>query len=132
MADTHPHATRSDHPHDVTRDTTGQPTTAPAGTPVSGFPEPPGKDPGDVSRQASPYAALNTPVTEPDPTEWPDPYDRRADPRAPADEMVFPGDGRMHTPVGATSNSEPHPAADIEAIGTNAPDTSVLDDSEPS
>jgi hypothetical protein len=127
-----PHGTPSDHPHEVTHDKTGQPETAPPGTPASGFPEPPGKDPGDVSRRPSPYAALNTPVSEPDPTEWPDPYDRREDPRAPAGEMVFPGDGRTHTPVGATSTSEPHPAEDIEAIGTRAPNTDQLDDREPS
>src|SRR4051812_10780301 len=113
-----------------TDDAVTQPETAPPGVPVSGFPEPPGRDPGDNSRRPSPYSALNTPVGEPDPTGWPDPYDRREDPRAPAEEMVFPGDGRTHTPVGATSNSEPHPAHDIEAIGTNAPDTSQLDDSE--
>jgi hypothetical protein len=130
MSGPRPEATPSDHPHEVAHDKTGQPETAPAGTAVSGFPEPAGKDPGDVSRKPSPYFALNTPVTEPDPTEWPDPYDRREDPRAPADEMVFPGDGRAHTHVGATSNSEPHPADDIEAIGTNAPDTAQLDDDE--
>jgi hypothetical protein len=130
MSGPHPQGKPSDHPHEVSREDAGQPETAPAGVPVSGFPEPPGKDPGDVSRKPSPYAALNTPVGEPDPTEWPDPYDRREDPRAPADGMVFPGDGSIHTPVGATSNSEPHPAGDIQAIGTNAPDTSQMDDSE--
>src|SRR3954453_6760967 len=130
MTGPHPRKPTSD-PHEVRREATGQPETAPAGEPVSGFPEPPGADPGDRSRQASPYSALNTPVGEPDPTEWPDPYDRREDPRAPADEMVFPGDGRSHTPVGAASSSEPHPAGDIEAIDTNAPDTDALDDREP-
>ena len=94
---------------------------------VSGFPEPPGKDPGDRSRQPSPYTSLNTPVGEPDSTEWPDPYDRREDPRAPADEMAFPGDGRSHTPPGAISTSEPHPDADVELGGGNAPDGDDLD-----
>ena len=42
------------------------------------------------------HDSLNEPADDPDPTEWPDPYDRREDPRAPADEMVFPGDGRSH------------------------------------
>src|SRR3954452_9539884 len=125
-----PHGLPSDHPEEAPHDHPEQPRTAPPGGPASGFPEPPGKDPGDLSRRPSPYSALNTPVGEPDPTEWPDPYDRRDDPRAPTDEMVFPGDGRAHTPVGATSNSEPHPADDIEAIGTNAPDTAFLDDEE--
>src|SRR3954453_5958266 len=114
-----------DTPHTasgVERRHTGQPETAPDGVAVSGFPEPPGLDPGDVSRRPSPYAALNTPVGEPDPTEWPDPYDHREDPRAPAEEMVFPGDGLSHTPVGATSTSEPNSADDIQAINTDAPE----------
>jgi hypothetical protein len=87
MSGPHPHDLPSDHPHDVDHDATGQPETAPAGTPVSGFPEPPGKDPGDVSRERSRYAALNTPVGEPDPAQWPDPYDRRDDPRGLTEEM---------------------------------------------
>jgi hypothetical protein len=104
------------------------PPTAPPGTPASGFPEPPGRDPGDVSRRESPYAALNTPVGEPDPTEWPDPYDKREDPRAPADAMVFPGEHNPGTPVGATSTSDPHPDDDIQAPQTNAPDRDVMDE----
>jgi hypothetical protein len=128
MSGPHPTGRPPDHPRDVEHDQSGQPETAPAGTPASGFPEPPGKDPGDVSREPSPYAALNTPVGEPDETEWPDPYDRREDPRAPAEEMVFPGDGRSHTPVGATTTSEPHAADDIEAPNTNAPDTDAVGD----
>src|SRR3712207_5730701 len=111
-------------PHDTRR----QPDTAPPGEPATGFPEPPGKDPGDRSQDATPHSSLNTPVTDPDPTGWPDPYDSREDPRAPAEEMVFPGDGRSHTPVGATSDSAPPAADDIEAINTNAPDRDNLDD----
>ena len=38
---------------------------------------PPGRDVHD---------ALNEPATDPDPTEWPDPYDKRPDPRDPAAE----------------------------------------------
>jgi len=49
-----------------------QPKTAPAGVAVSGFPEPPGKDPGDRSKDPEPHHALNNPVGEPDPTKWPD------------------------------------------------------------
>jgi hypothetical protein len=58
------------------------------------------------------HHALNNPVDEPDPTEWPDPYEKRPDPRAPdaSDDGIAP-----HTPVGATSTSEPHPAQDPEA-----------------
>ena len=75
-----------------------------------------------------PHHELNNPVDDPDPTEWPDPYDRREQPRAPADETVFPSDGNAHTPTGATSTSEPNSASDIEAPYTNAPDRDVLDD----
>jgi len=31
-----------------------------------------------------PHHELSNPVGEPDPTEWPDPYERRPDPRDPA------------------------------------------------
>ena len=126
MSGPRPHGEVPDPPS-VERDATGQPEAAPPGTAASGFPEPPGADPGDVSRRPSPYAALNTPVGEPDPTEWPDPYDRREDPRAPAEEMVFPGDGLSHTPTGATTTSEPHSADDVEALNTDAPDRENLD-----
>ena len=54
------------------------------------------------------HHVLNEPATDPDPTEWPDPYDKRPDPRDPdadAPEMDF---GDVHTPTGATSTSEPH------------------------
>ena len=127
MSGPHPQGSPSEDPSDVDHQHAGRPETAAPGTPASGFPEPPGQDPGDRSRRASPYTVLNNPVGEPDPSEWPDPYDRREDPRAPADEMVFPGDGQSHTPVGATTTSEPPAAEDIEAIDTDAPERDVLD-----
>jgi hypothetical protein len=55
--------------------------------------------PGDRSKDAEPHHALNNPVGEPDETEWPDPYDKRPDPRADED----------HPPTGSTSTSEPPP-----------------------
>jgi hypothetical protein len=62
--------------------------------------------------ERDPHHALNEPATDPDPTEWPDPYDKRSDPRDPAtDEMDF---GDEHTPTGATSTSEPNHEVDIE------------------
>jgi hypothetical protein len=52
-----------------------------------------------------PHHELNNPVVDdPDPTEWPDPYDQREDPRGP-DSGGIPG---------ATSTSEPHPAEELE------------------
>jgi len=73
----------------------------------TGFPEPPGKDPGDISQDREPHHVLNNPVTDPDPTEWPDPYDKREDPRDP-DDPDIPAQG-------AQSTSEPHPSKDPEA-----------------
>jgi hypothetical protein len=63
--------------------------------------------PGDISKDESPYHSLSNPVGEPDPTEWPDPYEQRPDPRE--------ADGDGHTPAGAHSTSEPHPSQDPEA-----------------
>jgi hypothetical protein len=64
-----------------------------------------------------PHHDLNTPVGEPDPTEYPDPYERREDPR---DEP--------HPPTGSHSTSEPHPDEDIEAEPTDPPERDRLDD----
>ena len=55
-----------------------------------------------------PHHELNNPATDPDPTQWPDPYDRRPDPRDPAPDDEPFGD-ESHTPTGATSTSEPAP-----------------------
>jgi hypothetical protein len=67
------------------------------------------------SRQRlDPHEALNQPASDPDPTEWPDPYDKRPDPLAPdleQDEMDF---GDVHPPTGATSTSEPNHEVDPE------------------
>jgi hypothetical protein len=62
----------------------------------------------DATLEPDVHHALNEPATDPDPTEWPDPYDKRPDPRDPAardPEMDF---GDVHTPIGATSSSDPH------------------------
>ena len=79
--------------------------------PASGFPEPPGKDPEDRTSDPEPHHALNNPVGEPDPTEWPDPYERRPDPRDP----VGDGTAEPHTVPGSISTSEPNPKQDPEA-----------------
>jgi hypothetical protein len=83
--------------------------------PPTGFPEPPGKDPGDISKEKSPHSVLSNPATDPDPTEWPDPYDKRPDPRDPGDPDGEPFGEAPHPPPGATSTSEPHPSQDPEA-----------------
>jgi hypothetical protein len=60
------------------------------------------------------HDALNEPATDPDPTEWPDPYDKRPDPRDPDADDPFMDFGDVHTPTGATSTSEPHHEVDPE------------------
>jgi hypothetical protein len=47
-----------------------------------------------------PHGDLSNPVGEPDPTEHPDPYEKRPDPRGPDAEEPSPR---------APSTSEPHP-----------------------
>jgi hypothetical protein len=44
-----------------------------ANKPATGFPEPPGRDPGDISQDESPHHTLNTPAGEPDPSAKPEP-----------------------------------------------------------
>lgn len=82
-------------------------------------------EPGDRSKDADPHHALNNPVGEPDPTEWPDPYEHREDPRAP--EVGGKPGAEPHAPTGATSTSEPHPSQDPEAEPTEAPERDVID-----
>ena len=60
------------------------------------------------------HDALNQPASDPDPTEWPDPYDKRPDPRDPAAHDAGMDFGDVHTPTGATSTSEPHHEVDPE------------------
>lgn len=86
-----------------------------AAKPPTGFPEPPGKDPEDRTRDRDPHHALNIPVGEPDPTEWPDPYDQREDPRDPPDPDAAPFGAEPHPQTGSRSTSEPHPDQDPEA-----------------
>ena len=102
-----------------------RPERAPEGEPATGFPEPPGRDPGDRSRDPSPHHALNNPIGEPDPTEWPDPYERREDPRAPADDMFAEP---PHPPSGALSTGAPHPADDLEAEPVEGPKRDKVDE----
>jgi hypothetical protein len=74
-------------------------------------------DPGDRSGDPEPHHALNNPVGEPDETEWPDPYEKREDPRA-----------EDHPPTGSRSTSEPHPAQDPEAEPWEGPKRDKIDD----
>jgi hypothetical protein len=82
-------------------------------------------EPGDRSKDPSPHHALNNPVGEPDPTEWPDPYERREDPRDP--DADHGSGAEPHSPTGATSTSQPHPSQDPEAEPTEVPERDVID-----
>jgi hypothetical protein len=84
-------------------------------------------EPSESGQPPDPHHVLNNPATDPDPTEWPDPYDKRPDPRDPAaDDEPFADES--HTPTGATSTSEPHPDQDIEAGQVKPDDRDNLDD----
>jgi hypothetical protein len=73
----------------------------------------PSADDSSADEDEEPHHALSNPAEDPDPTEWPDPYDKREDPRdAPGAES---GDVDTHTGTGALSTSEPHPSEDPEA-----------------
>jgi hypothetical protein len=101
-----------------------------AGAPATGFPEPPGRDPEDRTRDGGrdPHHALNNPASDPDETEWPDPYDRREDPRDPPDPDGLPFGEQPHPPTGSRSTSEPHPSQDPQAIGWEGLKRDKLDD----
>ena len=66
-------------------------------------------------KRPKPHQALNNPAEDPDPTEWPDPYDKRDDPRDPPDPDGAPFGEEPHPPSGSTSTSEERPAQDPEA-----------------
>jgi hypothetical protein len=72
---------------------------------------------GDRSQDDEAHHALNNPVGEPDPTEYPDPYESREDPR-----------DAPHPQTGSQSTSEPHPSQDLEAEPSEAPERDKLDD----
>jgi hypothetical protein len=81
-------------------------------------------EPSPAEPPPDPHHELNNPATDPDRTEWPDPYDKRPDPRDPDKE---PFGERHHVPPGTTSTSEPHPDQDIEAEPVKPPRRDKLD-----
>jgi hypothetical protein len=76
-------------------------------------------NPGDHSHDEEAHHALNNPADSPDETEWPDPYDKREDPRGPDQE---------HPPTGSTSTSEPDPPQDEEADYYEGPKRDKVDE----
>ncbi len=81
---------------------------------------------GDRSRDPNPHHALSNPAQNPDPTEWPDPYDRREDPRDPGPGEEAGGEP-PHPPTGTMSTSEPHPGQDPEAEPSEGPKRDKVD-----
>jgi hypothetical protein len=75
-------------------------------------PPKPAVEPGNISGDKEPHHALNNPVVDPDETEYPDPFEKREDPRGPGDAPL--GD-EPHVPTGAESTSEPPLERDLEA-----------------
>jgi hypothetical protein len=68
--------------------------------------------------ERDPHHPLNAPAENPDETEWPDPYDKREDPRGPGKDP-HPGD---------QSTSEPPPREDPEAEPWEGPKRDKLDE----
>jgi hypothetical protein len=75
----------------------------------------PAAEPGNISGDKEPHHALNNPAVDPDATEYPDPFEKRDDPRDPVDPDGAPFGEEPHSPAGAESTSEPNPGQDIEA-----------------
>jgi hypothetical protein len=79
-------------------------------------------------REREPHRKLNNPASDPDPTEWPDPYERRPDPLDSDADDGAPGHERGHALPGATSTSQPHPDEDPQAPDAEAPERDRLDE----
>jgi hypothetical protein len=75
-----------------------------------------------------PHHQLNNPATDPDPTEWPDPYESRDDPRDPIGDDDAPFGDAPHIPPGTHSTSEPHPDQDPEAEPSEGPKRDKVDE----
>ena len=85
-------------------------------------------NPGDISGDREPHHALSNPATDPDETEWPDPYERREDPRDPPDPDGKPFGEQPHPQTGSESTSQPHPAEDPEAEPWEGPKRDKVDE----
>jgi hypothetical protein len=92
-------------------------------------PPKPEAEPGNVTGGKDPHHALNNPVDDPNLTEYPDPYEKREDPRDPVDPDGAQFGEEPHPQTGAESTSEPPPSQDPE-VGDRArpPRRDNLDD----
>jgi hypothetical protein len=79
-------------------------------------PPKPASEPGNISGDAEPHHALNNPVGEPDETEYPDPFEKRDDPRDPVDPDGEPFGEEPHPQTGSESTSEPPASLDPDRV----------------
>lgn len=92
-------------------------------------PPKPKAEPGNITGGKDPHHALNNPVEDPDLTEYPDPYEKREDPRDPVDPDDAPFGAAPHPQTGAGSTSEPPLEQDPEVEdGGRPPRRENLDD----
>jgi hypothetical protein len=89
----------------------------------------PSVEPGNISGDKEPHHALNNPAVDPDETEYPDPFEKRDDPRDPVDPDGEPFGEEPHPATGSESTSEP-PLSQDPAIsdGGKPPKREKLDD----
>jgi hypothetical protein len=103
-----------------------KPPTTTTGTDA---PPNPAVEPGNISGDKEPHHALNSPVGDPDLTEFPDPFDKRDDPRDPVDPDGEPFGEEPHPATGSESTSEPPLSQDPTVTdGGKPPKRDKLDD----
>lgn len=66
------------------------------------------------AHEADPHHDLNNPVKDPDPTEYPDPYEKRPDPRAPDAADAADDGGEGEAASSDPSTSDPPPPRNID------------------
>jgi hypothetical protein len=92
-------------------------------------PPKPSVEPGNISGDKEPHHALNNPVRDPDETEYPDPFEKRDDPRDPVDPDGEPFGEEPHPATGSESTSEPPLSQDpTVSDGGRPPKRDMLDD----
>lgn len=106
------------------------PKAKPATTTGTDAPPKPDSEPGNISTDREhPHRALNNPVVDPDETEYPDPFEKRPDPRDAVDPDGEPFGEEPHPQVGSESTSEPPLSQDpTVADGGKPPKRDKLDD----
>jgi hypothetical protein len=92
-------------------------------------PPKPSVEPGNISGDKEPHHALNNPVVDPDETEYPDPFEKRDDPRDPVDPDGESFGEDPHPATGSESTSEPPLSQDpTVSDGGRPPKRDKLDD----